>query len=140
MFTIIWTDTYLEELSRWTKADREIAEKIPKQLRENPFAGDALNYRFLREKRVHEKRVYCLIYEDLKLVLLAATSGKKDQQATIDHIKKSLDAFRREAEKIVKQAAWNDPFLNPRGCLRTGVSDQNPILPASSNADTHALE
>jgi len=74
-------------------------------LRENPFAGDALNYRFLREKRVHEKRVYCLIYEDLKLVLLAATSGKKDQQATIDHIKKSLDAFRREAEKIVKQAA-----------------------------------
>ena len=52
-----------------------------------------------------EKRVYFLIYEDLKLVLLVATSGKKDQQATIDHIKNNLDEFRKVAKDIAKQVS-----------------------------------
>jgi len=39
----------------------------------------------------------------LKLVLLIATSGKKDQQATIDHIKGNLDQFKIIAEQITKQ-------------------------------------
>jgi len=37
MFTVIGTDTYLEEISQFTKADKEAAEKIPKQLAENPL-------------------------------------------------------------------------------------------------------
>jgi hypothetical protein len=54
---------------------------------------------------VREKRVYYLIYEDLKLVLLVATSGKKDQRATIDHIKENLDEFRKVAEEVAKQVS-----------------------------------
>jgi len=46
-----------------------------------------------------------LVYEDLKLVLLVATSGKKDQQATIDHIKHHLQEYRILAEKIAKQVS-----------------------------------
>ncbi len=105
MFTVIGTDTYLNEVSKWSKVDREAAEKIPKKLSLSPFLGDPLGYPFLREKRIREKRIYYLIYQDLKLVLLVATSDKKDQQDTIDHIKDSLDEFRKIAEKIIKQVS-----------------------------------
>ena len=105
MYTIIGTDTYLKEISKWPKNYQEAANKIPKKLAENPFIGDPLRYPFLRERRVKEKRVYYLIYEDLKLVLLVAVSGKKNQQATIDHIKVHLDEFRKVAEDIVKQVS-----------------------------------
>lgn len=71
----------------------------------NPFVGDLIAYRFLREKRIREKRIYYLVYEDLKLVLLVATSGKKNQQATIDHIKRHLDEFRKVAEVIARQVS-----------------------------------
>ena len=105
MFKVIGTDTYLEELNNWPKADREITEKIPEQLAINPHSGSPLGYRFLREKRVKERRVYYLVYDDLELVLLVATSGKKDQQDTINHIKGNLDEFRIIAEDIVKRAS-----------------------------------
>jgi len=105
MFKIIGTDTYLEEISKWSKSDREAAEKIPKKLATNPFSGSPLSYPFLREKRIKEKRIYYLIYKNLNLVLLVATSGKKDQQTTISHIKEQLDEFKKVAEDIAKQAS-----------------------------------
>ena len=105
MFNVIGTNTYLIELKKWDKADREAAEKLPNKLAENPFVGDQLSFPFLREKKIKEKRVYYLIYEDLKLVLLIATSGKKDQQETIDHIKSQLGEYRKVAEDIAKQVS-----------------------------------
>ena len=100
MFKVIGTDTYIHEINKWAKQYKEDAGKIPKQLSENPFVGKPLSFPFLREKRLREKRIYYLVYEDLKLVLLIAVSGKKDQQATIDHIKENLNEFRSVAEKI----------------------------------------
>ncbi len=105
MFNVIGTETYQREIEKWPKDHQEIADKIPKKLAANPLYGDPLGYPFLREKRVREKRVYYLIYPDLNLVLLVATSGKKDQQHTIDHIKEQLDEYRVIAEQIVKQVS-----------------------------------
>lgn len=105
MFKVIGTNTYLQELDKWPKLDKIVAEKFPKQLSINPYSGSPLGYKFLREKRIKERRVYYLVYDDLKLVLLVATSGKKDQQATIDHIKGNLDEFRTVAEDIIKQVS-----------------------------------
>lgn len=105
MFIVIGTKTYLEELEQWPRPDQEAATKIPFHLAENPYIGKPLGYPFLREKKIVGRRVYYLIYEDLKLVLLIATSGKKDQQATINHIKRKLDEFRVIAEEIAKQAS-----------------------------------
>lgn len=104
-YKVIGTETYLKELDKWDKSERIIADKIPIKLATNPHVGRELNYPFLREKRIREKRIYYLIYEDLKLVLLVATSGKKDQQATIKHIKEHLEQFRGIAESIVKQVS-----------------------------------
>ena len=100
MFNVIGTNTYLTEIKKWTKTDREAAEKLPKKLAENPFVGDQLTYPFLREKRV-----YYLVYDDLQLVLLVATSGKKDQQETIDHIKSQLDEYRKIADEIARRVS-----------------------------------
>ncbi len=105
MYEVIGTATYLAEISQWTKADREAAEKIPEKLALNPYIGDSVGYRFFRERRIREKRVYYLVYEDLKLVLLIAVSGKKDQQSKINYIKHHFEDFRKLAEKISKQAS-----------------------------------
>ncbi len=105
MFAVIGTPTYLASIEKWPKIDRESAEKIPQHLKENPFLGKPLGYAFLREKRIRERRVYYLVYEEFELVLLVASSGKKDQQATIDHIKNSLEEFRKAAEQISKQVS-----------------------------------
>ncbi len=104
MFIVIGTDTYLAELKKWPKTCQEAAEKIPRSLAENPYVGKPLGYPFLREKKISGRRVYYLIYDDLGLVLLVATSDKKDQQATIDHIRENLDEFKEVAKSISKQA------------------------------------
>lgn len=105
MFRVIGTDTYLDEISGWDKPEREAAGKIPDKLAQNPFIGKPLGYPFLRERRIKEKRVYYLVYEDLNLVLLVATSDKKNQQATIDHVKGHLNEFKKIAEEIAKQVS-----------------------------------
>ena len=56
----------------------------------------------LREKRLREKRVYFLVYDDLQAVLIVALSGKKDQQATINHLIKYFDEYRIYLEKQLK--------------------------------------
>jgi len=105
MFKVIGTDTYLKEISKWSNPEIEAAEKIPKQLAENPFVGQQLRYPFLREKRIKEKKVYYLIYEDLNLVLLVAVSSKKDQQSTIDYIVPQFKEYRKVAEQIATQVS-----------------------------------
>ena len=110
MFKVFGTNTYLEEIKEWSKAEKEAAEKLPKKLAENPFIGDPLSYPFLREKRIGGKRVYFLVYEDLKLVLLVATSDKKDQQATIEHIKTHLDKFKKTHEEDLNRG-FGDVYL-----------------------------
>ncbi len=104
-YDVIGTSTYLEELDKWPKQDKLAAEKLPSRLSENPHIGKPLGYPFLRESRVSGRRIYYLIYDDLKLILLVAVSGKKDQQATINHIKNQLKEYRKVAEEIAKQVS-----------------------------------
>ncbi|MEK6902461.1 MAG: hypothetical protein AABX02_02645, partial [archaeon] len=101
-FQVIGTETYHEELSKWPKSDREAAEKLPPKLAEDPHVGQLLIYPSLREKRIEGRRIYFLVYDDLTLVLLVATSGKKDQQETIDHIKDQFVEYRKLAEELIK--------------------------------------
>jgi len=64
MFKVIGTDTYLQELDKWSKQDYNAAEKIPKKLAENPYVGKQLSYPFLREKkiggRIEKNNVWCM--------------------------------------------------------------------------------
>ena len=109
-YHVIATQTYKDEKRKWSKADQVATQKIEKKLAENPYVGDQCQYIFLREKRIGGKRIYFLVYDDLGLVLLVATSGKKDQQETINHIIGQFSEFKDLAQEIAKQLSPSGPF------------------------------
>lgn len=103
MFKVFRLETFEKEIDKCNEDFKNRIKKIELQLSKNPYVGSPLNYQFLREKRIKEKRVYYLIYENLRLILLIAISGKKNQQDTINHIKEQFKEYRKLAEEIAKQ-------------------------------------
>ncbi len=97
VYTLNVFDKNMEKLSY---SDKEIINKWSLQLKENPYTGDQVRYRFFREKRLREKRIYYLVYDDISIVLIVAISGKKAQQETIDEIVKYFKEYRDYAEKL----------------------------------------
>lgn len=85
-----------------SKSEQEQLEHIEDDITEMGFTGDPLGLRFLREKRISGKRVYFLVYEDLKAVLMVSISDKKTQQETIDKIKVFLPEFKQMMEELMK--------------------------------------
>ena len=73
------------------------------QPKENPYVGDQLQIKILREKRLEEKRIYYLVFDDLKAVLVVAISDKKTQQETIDRIIRYLKEYRYLLENLLKK-------------------------------------
>ena len=99
-YLVYATNSFEKESEKISQFDREIIKKIFLQLKENPYVGNQIRYKFFREKRIKEKRLYFLIYEDLALVLVVAFGGKKAQKDTIDEIIKLLPEFRKCAEEL----------------------------------------
>jgi len=100
VFAVYTTETFDKEVEKLEKDAQDRIQKLFLQLKDNPYVGDQLKFRFFREKRLDEKRIYYLVYEDLNLVLMVGVSGKKDQQKTIDFIGRYFDDFRRLAEDL----------------------------------------
>jgi hypothetical protein len=73
------------------------------QLTENPFVGDQLQIKSLREKRLREKRIYYLVFEDLKAVLIVAISDKKTQQKIIDSIISRINEYRKYLLELLRK-------------------------------------
>ena len=86
---------YQKIILKLPEIEREEIKRIVLQLTENPFVGDQLQIRSLREKRLKEKRLYYLVFEDLKTVLIVSISDKKAQQKTIDLIISNIDEYRK---------------------------------------------
>lgn len=102
VYAVYTTETFEKEASKLSSNDREIIQKIFLQLKDNPYVGDALKYRFLREKRIGEKRLYFLVYDELSAVLIVSIGGKKTQQETIDYIIRYLPEYRVYIEQAIK--------------------------------------
>ncbi|MBS3092549.1 hypothetical protein J4466_03975 [Candidatus Pacearchaeota archaeon] len=96
------TETFDKEINKFSEDDKRRIQNIFFQIRDNPYVGDQLKYRHLREKRLDEKRIYYLVYDDLKAVLVVAISGKKDQQKTINHIIAYFDEYKLYLENLLK--------------------------------------
>lgn len=101
-YAVYTTESFDKEIEELSKSDKEIIQKMFLKIKENPYTGDQLRYRHLREKRIREKRVYFLVYDDLQAVLIVAIGGKKDQQTTINHIVNYFDEYKRYLEKLLK--------------------------------------
>lgn len=101
-YSVYTTESFDKEAAKLSLGDNEIIRKICLQLRENPYVGDSLRYKFFREKRIREKRFYFLVYDDLSAVLLVAFGGKKTQQETIDYVIRYLPEFKIYLEQKIR--------------------------------------
>lgn len=101
-YAVYTTESFEREIAKLPRFDQEIARKMYSSLKENPYASDQLRYRHLREKRIREKRVYFLVYDNLQAVLIVAIGGKKNQQATINHIIDYFDEYKEYLENLLK--------------------------------------
>ena len=100
-YAVYITAEFARIFEKFTDSDKEIMNKIFLQLKENPYVGDPIRYRLFREKRIREKRLYYLVYDDLSAVLIIAFGGKKEQQETINKTLEHLPEFRKYVEYLL---------------------------------------
>ena len=100
VYTVHTTKTFEKEVEKLEFDKQKRIAKLYFKLKDNPYAGDQLRYKFFREKRLDEKRIYYLVYDDIKIVLMVGISDKKDQLKTISFIVRYFDEFRKYAEKL----------------------------------------
>ncbi len=71
------------------------------------LVGKPLSYPFFREKKFNGNRLYFLIYEEWKTVLLVSIGVKKTQPETIEQIKQNLN----EHEEYARQTLQKDGLI-----------------------------
>jgi len=96
MFKIFTTEEFDRDFEKLDNSIKIQIEKEINQLINNPYAGKHLGYKFFREKKVKNYRIYYLIYEDYVVVFVIAVSSKKDQQQAIDKIKYLMPYYREQ--------------------------------------------
>lgn len=97
-YTIKRTESFDKAFSKLSKTQQAKIEDVFEQLQENPFVGKPLGYAFFREKKLEHQRIYYLIYQEQVVAFVIAISGKKDQQDTIDMIKKLIPHYKKIIE------------------------------------------
>ena len=102
-YAVYTLNRFNREMNKLSNSDKEIVHKIFLQLKEDPYVGDQIRYRFFREKRIREKRIYYLVYDDLNAVLVVAFGGKKAQKETIDEIIKVFPEYKEYMKKILSK-------------------------------------
>jgi|SRR3989338_9443438 len=96
MWEIFTTDEFDKKFKKLdSQLQREIGKEID-QLEENPYSGKPLGYKFFREKKVQNYRIYYLVYDEYVVVFVITISSKKDQQEAINKIKSLIPFYREE--------------------------------------------
>jgi len=93
------TDDFEKEFNKLIP--KNIREKVRSQilkLKDNPFVGKPLGFKFFREKKFDKWRVYFLIYEEKVVVYFVGVSDKKLQQQKINQLKELFKPFKEEIE------------------------------------------
>lgn len=100
-YSVYISDGFEKEINKLSKEYSRRINNLFIQLRENPYAGDILRIRSLREKRLEEKRIYYLVFDDLKSVLIISIGGKKGQKKLINFIIENIDNFKNELKEKI---------------------------------------
>ncbi len=100
-YSVHTTKRFDEEVEKLSSEEMRRIENIIQQLKENPYVGDQLQIKMFREKRIDEKRIYYLVFDDLHAVLLIAISGKKAQQKVINFIRENINSYREYLKRIM---------------------------------------
>jgi len=99
MYNIFTTDEYDKYFDRLDKSLQIMIDNEIEQLEMNPYVGRYLGYKFFREKKIKNHRIYYLIYEEHVVVFLIAISTKRDQQKAIDKIKSLIPTYKEEIKR-----------------------------------------
>ncbi len=114
MYVVIHSEKFDKLLNKiLSKHEQDEVEKFEKKLALNPYMGDFLRRPFFREKKINGKRIYFIIFEEIKGVLMVRASTKKSQQDVIDLVLDNLHSFRLEIEQRIKQRGGYDPDAHP---------------------------
>jgi len=97
-YEIYETETFSKLYESMEKEEREWISKIKVQIKENPNVGKPLKFEWFREKKLGNKRLYYLVYQNIERVLLVSFGSKKDQQKIIDHILMNKDRYKKIIE------------------------------------------
>jgi len=102
MYRVFRSEWYSKKLKKLDKSDIKRVEKFEQQLKQQPFNGKPLGYKFFREKKFDGKRLLFLVYEEHSVVFLVTITDKKAQQRDIDFIVSHLNIYKEEIDELVK--------------------------------------
>jgi len=104
MYEIIRTDTFEKKFNKIIpKSLKEFAKNTIGKLRNNPYLGKPLSFKFIRELKIKKFRIYYMVYEKITIVLLITASDKKLQKKTISLIKEKRKMFKQYVENYLKE-------------------------------------
>jgi len=99
-YKVFRTATFTKKFKKLPKEEQLIINKFIKEtLTVNP-RGKPLGVHGIMEKKIKGRRIYYIVYEGYLIVLMVAISGKRDQQDTIDTIRKYLPEFLKLVEEL----------------------------------------
>lgn len=99
-FEIFETELFSKLFASLDERENAWIRKMKDQLRQNPLAGKPLRFSWLKEKKFENKRLYFLVSEKTKRILLIAFATKKNQQQVIDQIVFDKEKYLRFVENI----------------------------------------
>jgi len=102
MYRVFRSDWYKKKLEKLDNQEQERVKNFEQSLKDNPYNGKPLGYKFFREKKFDDKRLIFLVYEEHQTVFLVTITDKKAQQHEIDLIKANLDIYKEEINKRIK--------------------------------------
>lgn len=103
VYKVFRTDTFKKKYNKLPKEEQGIIDKFIKETLAVDPRGKPLDVHGIMEKKIKGRRIYYIVYDDYLIVLMVAISGKKDQQDTIDMIRKYLPDFLKLVEELSKK-------------------------------------
>ena len=89
MYEIFATNSFKEIYETLDKSEKDWIEKTKNNLREYP-TGKPLGFKWFREKKYLNKRLYFLVDDNEKKILLVSFASKKEQQEVINFVKLNM--------------------------------------------------
>ncbi len=110
-FRVFRSNHYSGKLVKLDNSKILRAKKIEQALKERPFSGKPLGYKFFREKKFNGDRLIFLVYEEYKCIFLITITDKRVQQQEIDLIKSNLDMYEKELKSLLDRFRLLGYFL-----------------------------
>ena len=89
MYNIYATNTFKKIYNTLDKSEQDWINKTKEKLKDFP-TGKPLGYKWFREKKYLNKRLFFLIDDERKKILLVSFATKKEQQEVIEFIKLNI--------------------------------------------------